>query len=79
MKQPMRTDEGKTLPKRNRCREEEKQRPDRRQTTRARHVLGVSAREPTFHRIRVHQTGLLELKAAASENGEIGDALNLVP
>jgi hypothetical protein len=36
------------------------------------------AREPTLHRIRVHQTGLLELKATVSEYGEVWNALDVI-
>jgi hypothetical protein len=35
--------------------------------------------EPTLHRIRVHQTCLLEMKATAVEYGEVWDSLNVVP
>ena len=34
--------------------------------------------EPTLHRIRVHQTGLLELKATASEYGEVRNSPDVV-
>jgi hypothetical protein len=41
-------------------------------------ILG-GAREPTLHRICVYQTGLLELKVAVCEYGEVRDALHVVP
>jgi hypothetical protein len=40
-------------------------------------VLGCSCK-PTLHRIRVHKTRLLELKATASEYGEVRDSLDVV-
>jgi hypothetical protein len=40
-------------------------------------ILG-SAREPTFHRISVYQTGLLELKVTASEHRKVRDPLDVV-
>jgi hypothetical protein len=39
---------------------------------------GGCACKPTFHRIGVHQTGLLELKATASEYGEVRNSLDVV-
>ncbi len=41
-------------------------------------VLG-RPREPTLHRIGVHKTGLLELKATASEYGEVWYSPDVVP
>jgi|GEM_PF-6306835 hypothetical protein len=35
--------------------------------------------KPTLHRVRVNQTCLLELKATASEYGEVRDSLDVVP
>jgi hypothetical protein len=41
-------------------------------------ILRGFACKPTFHRVGVHQTGLLELKATASEYGEVRNSLDVV-
>jgi len=41
-------------------------------------ILRGFACKPTFHRIGVHQTGLLEPKATASEYGEVRNSLDVV-
>ena len=41
-------------------------------------VLGCACK-PTLHRIRVHQTRLLELEATASEYGEVRNTSDVVP